>query len=213
MSAVHVPGGGWVDHIVWGAPDTDAAAEELADLTGVRPRPASTARGTDYPTYSNGVSLGGERFFEIYGPNPVYDGEPHPMHELLRSLSGPRLLVWFARVADLVAAGAALEATGRMFRPMIDEWERTDAASFRNGHLADHALDPSVPYLIEWRDRLDMETRMASGLDLLGLTAVATDPGSTAAVHGILGIEVPIVAGEVDGFRIRLGTPRGVVEL
>lgn len=213
MIAVQPPGGGWVDHVVWGVPDTDAAAEELADLTGVRARPASTPRDSGYPTYSNGIGLGGERFFEIYGPNPAFDGDAHPMHDLLRSLPGPRLLVWFARVASLPAAAEALAAAGRPFRPMLDEWERTDAASFRNGHLADHALDPSVPYLIEWRDRLDMDTRMAGGLELVSLTAQAVDPGRTTAVHHVLGIDVPVVVAPADGFAIRLASPRGEITL
>lgn len=210
---VSPPGGGWVDHIVWGAPDTEAAAELLAERTGVLARPASTPRDTSYPTSSRGLSLGGERFFEVYGPNPDYDGGPHAMHDMLAALTEPRLLVWFARVTDLAAAGTALAAAGAPLTPMLDEWERTDAASFRNGFLSDHVFDPSVPYLIQWRDRLDMDERMATGLDLVGLTVVAADPERTAAVHHALGIDVPIEPGPADGFHVTLATPNGEVLL
>ncbi len=210
---VSPPGGGWVDHIVWGAPDTAAAAEALADRTGVQAQPASTPRDSSYPTSSRGLALGGERFLEVYGPNPDYDGGPHAMHDMLANLPEPRLLVWFARVADLAAAGAALAAAGTPLTPMLDEWARTDAASFRNGYLTDHLFDPSVPFLIQWRDRLDMDERMAGGLDLVDLTVVASDPDRTAAVHTTLGLTVPIEPGPADGFRITLDTPKGQVTL
>ena len=213
MIAIEPPGGGWVDHIVWGVPDTEAGAERLADLTGIRAQAASTERPESYPTYSNGISLGGERFFEIYGPNPNYDGPPHPMHDLLQGLNEPRLLVWFTRVADLPGAGKALAEAGLALQPMLDEWERTDAASFRNGHVRDHIFDPSVPFLIEWRNRLDMDDRMAGGFELVQLSVVASDPERTAAIHRVLGIDVPIEAGDSDEFYVRLNSPKGEVTL
>ena len=210
--AVRLPNGGWVDHIVWGTPDTAAAIETLADLTGVRAN-LRMAPAKDYPTLSAALTLGGETFFEIYGPNPNFEGESTGMHALLSSLPAPRLLTWFARARSLAQAARVLEAAGERFVPMLDEWERTDNASFRNGYIDGHRADPSVPLLIEWNDRRDMDTALVGGLTLASLKITATNPFATRRLHRLLGVDVAVDEGESNSVSVVLDSPKGQVSL
>jgi len=210
--ALEVPGGGPVDHVVLGVPDLDAGIEHLAERTGVRARPASAYTAASSGTRSSGVRLGGERFLEIYGPNPGYDGPADPMHGVLTALPGPQLLTWMVRVADLDATARALADEGWPVQRFQDI-ARTDAASYRNGHIASELFNPSVPFLIEWRDRLDMDERMPAGCELLELWVTSPDPDRTRAIHELLGISVRIEAGAEAAASLALRTPTGTVVL
>lgn len=56
--ATQVPGGGWVDHVVWGTPDTKQAARTLSDQLGIAISVNMTP-DNNYPTLSTALSLGG----------------------------------------------------------------------------------------------------------------------------------------------------------
>ncbi|MEM7143191.1 MAG: VOC family protein [Actinomycetota bacterium] len=205
--------GGRVDHIFWGVPDTEAAVEMLALRTGVRANIGMRPEPS-FPTLAAAISLGHERFFEIHGPNPEYDGPDHFLHGLLSSLREPRLLLWYARSTDLDRTAEQLEAAGERFEPWAaaaDEWDNADLSTYRAGCIAGENLNPSIPYLIEWRDRSELDTKLVTGMSLSRLWVTAKDPARTTAVHEMLGIDIPIESAVRDGFFVELDTPNGLV--
>ncbi|MEM9465002.1 MAG: VOC family protein [Actinomycetota bacterium] len=208
-----LPDGGWVDHIFWGVPDTEAAVELVAERTGVRANIGMQPEPS-FPTLAAAISLGHGRFFEIHGPNPDYVGPDHFLHGLLSSLREPRLLLWYARSADLDRTAEQLAAANERFEPWAaaaEEWDNADHSTYRAGCIAGENLNPSIPYLIEWRNREDLDTKLVGGLSLARLWVLAKDPQRTAAVHELLGVDVPIESADRDGFGVELDTPNGLV--
>ncbi|MEM7100683.1 MAG: VOC family protein [Pseudomonadota bacterium] len=210
--ATRLADGGWVDHIFWGVPDTKLAVEMLADRTGVSAH-IGMQPDASFPTLAAAISLGHQRFFEIHGPNPEYNGPEHYMHSLLSSLRKPRLLLWYVRSDDLDRSSEQLKEMGERFEPWgsaAEEWNNADLSTYRAGCLEGENFNISIPYLIEWRDREDLEN-LVTGLALSRLWVKAKDPQHTAAVHQKLGIDVPIEAAEREGICVELETPKGVV--
>ncbi|MEM8768049.1 MAG: VOC family protein [Pseudomonadota bacterium] len=206
--------GGWVDHIFWGVPNTAEAVDALAEQTGVR---ANIGMQPDqsFPTLSAAISLGHQRFFEIHGPNPDYDGPDHYLRSILSSLHKPRVLLWYVRSADLARTGEQLTAAGESLDTNAnadEEWDNADFSTYRSGSIAGEGLNPSIPYLIEWRDRTSLE-QLVSGLTLARFWVKAKDPDRTSAVHKLLGIEIPIEADDRDRICVELDSPKGLVLL
>ncbi|MEM9561938.1 MAG: VOC family protein [Actinomycetota bacterium] len=189
MRAVPLAAERFVDHIVWGTADTDAAIHTLHSLTGVQARIGSMPQHSRYPTRSAGVGLGDGAFFEIYGPNPNYQGPPSFFHDLLVGLDEPRLLTWFVRVNDLPAMLRGFRELGHEGTMMIDEWERTEAASFRNAQFPSHALDSAMPRLIEWNRRVGMDDHLAAEMTLQTLRVGSDDP-DVQDLHRMLGLHI-----------------------
>ncbi len=207
-------GGSHVDHIVWGVPDTDAALETLHELTGVQPSVGRMPTDESYPTRSASIGLGGGAFFEVYGPNPNYRGAPHAFHTLLTSLTEPRLLTWFARVNDLPAVSTALGRLGHTVAPMMDQWARTTAPSFRNAQFSDYTFEPAVPRLIEWNDRMGMHDNLVPGATLDRIALHSDQLDDVRALHEHLGlVDDPTIVLEAGspGIAVHLHTPTGPV--
>lgn len=206
--------GGWVDHIFWGVPNTEEAVEALADRTGIRANIGMNPEPS-FPTLAAAISLGHQRFFEIHGPNPNYNGPDHYLNGLLRNLRKPRLLLWYVRSTDLTWASEQLENGGERFEPWAaaaEEWDNADLSTYRSGCIEGENFNPSIPYLIEWRDRKDLG-KLVTGLALSRLWVKAKDPERTAAVHKLLGIEVQIEADERNRICLELDTPKGLVRI
>lgn len=204
--------GGWVDHIFWGVPNTEDAVEMLAERTGVRAN-IDMQPDRSFPTLAAAISLGYQRFFEIHGPNPEYEGADHHLHSLLSNLRKPRLLLWYVRSADLDQTSEQLELAGERFEPYADaadEWDNEDLSTYRTGCIRGENFNPSIPYLIEWRDRGGLE-QLATGLALSRLWVKAKDPKRTATVHNKLGINIQIDADDRNGICVELDSPKGIV--
>ncbi|MEM9621120.1 MAG: VOC family protein [Pseudomonadota bacterium] len=204
--------GGWVDHIFWGVPDTQAAVEMLAERTGIRANIGMQPEPS-FPTLAAAISLGHERFFEIHGPNPDYDGPEHFLHGLLSNLRKPRILLWYVRSPDLDRTSEQLGAGGEKFEPYAlaaEEWDNADLSTYRTGCVHGENFNPSIPYLIEWRDRNELG-KLVQGLTLSRLWVKAKDPQRTAAVHNLLGINIPIEADEQNRVCVELDSPKGRV--
>lgn len=213
--ATSLPGGGYIDHIVLGVPDTERAADELAGRFGIRPS-VSDIEGDDYPTRSGSVGLRDEAFFELYGPNPTYTGPTNFFRDLLVGLPEARLLTFMVRVDDLPDAIRRLADADVTVLPMLDEWERTHAAAFRNAQFADHAFDPAVPRLIEWKHRAGMDDRFVQGVTLRRMIARTDDLARVHRLYELLGLdraaEIHLEEGS-PGLEVELDTPNGVVTI
>jgi catechol 2,3-dioxygenase-like lactoylglutathione lyase family enzyme len=140
--------GGWLDHIAWAVPDTEAAVEVLRARTGAEiVGPTEPEAGQWY--LSAGLPLQEGRFLEVIGPAPGVTG--HPFGEILRSLPEPRLLFWYVRAVDWDEVDYRVRALGWPLN-RIEEVDDPRFHAYRRAGFGER-LDPVVPNIIEWRRR------------------------------------------------------------
>jgi hypothetical protein len=159
-----------LDHLVYAAPDLDAAIEQVEQLLGVR-----AGIGGQHPGWGTKnalLSLGPMAYLEIMGPDP---GQPEPKQPRpfgLDSMSKPRLVSWVARTDDIQSVidkakrqaldlGGLLEKSRR--RPDGSElkWTMTD--------LTTNRMDRMIPYFINWGDSAHPAESSPKGCELIKL--------------------------------------------
>src|SRR5690349_12928563 len=90
-----------VDHLVYAAPDLDAAVNALAQLTGARASPGGPHPGRG--TRNALLALGPASYLEIVGPDAAQPAPAEPRWLSVDAVDAPRLVTWAARVDDLDA--------------------------------------------------------------------------------------------------------------
>ena len=206
-------GGGPVDHVVYAAPELEAAVADLELRLGVR-----AAYGGAHPgagSHNALLDLGGGAYLEIIAPDP---GQPEPSGRArpfgLDDLDAARLVGWAAKASDLPGRVAAARAAGydpgearamRRRRPDGVElaWMLTTGGPGAGG---------LAPFLIDWGATPHPAASAPQGCRLVGLWGRHPQAEAVRASLAALGVELPVEAGAV-GLVARLETPNGVVEL
>ena len=197
-----------VDHIGLGVPDTEAGVKWLSELCGVTIELREPEKGQWY--WSGGLSIGGESFLEIIGPNPHYSGfQPFKTH--LAGLKRPSLLFWYIAVDDF----AALQTHARAGRIPIERVEhinanREDAASatYRRGFVGPGFLSQR-PNVIEWEYRPKREA-YDDRCKLKDFRLSHPKADTMNAAFEYLGIDIRAAKG-ASNIGITLSTPKGEV--
>ncbi len=213
MSAAAPPPDQIVDHIVYAAPDLDAAVADLGARLGVRP-----AYGGSHPgagSHNALLDLGDRAYLEIIAPDP---GQPDPVGRRrpfgLDELDAPRLAGWAAKATDLEARVAAARARGfdpgeartmRRRRPDGVElvWTLTRGGPAAGG---------LVPFLIDWGDAPHPAATAPTGCRLTALAGRHPRPAEVQAALAALGLALPVEEGPA-ALLATLDTPNGVVRL
>lgn len=204
---------GPVDHVVYAAPDLEAAVADLESRLGVR-----AAYGGAHPgagSHNALLGLGGGAYLEIIAPDP---GQPDPVGRArpfgLDDLAAPRLVGWAAKATALPARVAAARAAGfdpgeerAMRRRRPDGVEL--AWMLTTGGPAEGGL---VPFLIDWGETAHPSASAPSGCRLTHLRGRYPRPAVVQAALAALGVGLPVEAG-ASQLRATLETPNGVVEL
>jgi hypothetical protein len=203
-----------LDHLVYAAPDLDAAVERVQALLGVEARPGGRHPGVG--TRNALVSFGGERYLEIVGPDPDQPDPPYRRWFRIDELEGPRLVTWCARSRDLEAvvrraasAGVSLGAVREGGRRRPDgsdlSWRVSDPTAEREGGV--------VPFFIDWLDSPHPGSGPGDGCTLLELRARHPEAARIARVTDALGLELILEEGDRPVLEATLRTPAGVVTL
>jgi len=137
---------------VWAAPDLAAGVDEFRRLTGVRP--AAGGSHTGRGTANQLVALGGASYLEIIGPDPGQAEPEQPRPFGIDTLTGPRMVTWCVRPADLDATVAAAIARGYDPGPVAGMSRRRPDGIVLSWRLTPPAPEGGglVPFLIDWRD-------------------------------------------------------------
>jgi len=210
--AAPVPGGGWLDHVGVGVAELTSGLELLERSLGVRPHIPDRPVPAGQWSLHAGIHLGGERFLEVFAPNPTYTGPPHPTATHLATLTRPTVVFWFVRVLDLAHAEHALQAQGWP-TTRIREVVRAEGPSYVNACITAHIGDPSVPMLIQWTDRRNIDDNLPTGCTLDDVTVSSPEPAALTNLYRVLGMHVPVTHGARPALAVRLATPRGAVEI
>jgi len=213
-----------LDHLVYAAPDLDAAVQDLAERCGVQP--VEGGRHVGLGTRNHLLGLGGGAYLEIIGPDPEQPEPAGPRPFGIDSLTGPALVTWAVRPADLDAVVARARARGHDpgdARPMS---RRTPAGDVLRWRLTASALDDGrepvsgvgsgfgdglLPFLIDWGTTVHPT---ASGLPEIGLVSLTGRHPDVAGVRralAALDVRLDVEGGERPGLTAVLRRADGVL--
>ncbi len=88
---VRQPDGTLVDHVALGVPDIEKGLEYVESFTGFRPVVGEVSAKAGHSFVRAQLSLGGEQFLEVIGPNCAFEGEPEGIGGRAAALPAPRV--------------------------------------------------------------------------------------------------------------------------
>lgn len=203
-----------VDHLVYAAPDLEAAVDHLEARLDVRAAPGG--RHPAEGTRNFLLALGPAVYLEIVGPDPSGPPPGRPRWFGIDGLSEPCLAAWAARGEDLDRIAADAASAGLNVGPVSSgSRERPDGVA-----LSWRSTDPRVvveggvvPFLIDWGETPHPARSAPRGAILEGLRAEHPEPERVRKMLDALGLDVPVSFGPSAGLCATLLTPRGRVEL
>ena len=203
-----------VDHLVYATPDLNTGVQEIERLLGVRPAPGG--RHPRWGTRNALLSLGGQIYLEILGPDPdQHDFDGHRLFDV-DNLSQSCLLTWAAKSKNLEnlvnkarKAGLDLGKVSQGSRKRPDgtnlSWRLTDP------YKIDY--DGLRPFFIDWGAAPHPADSAPSGCVLTGLYGEHPEANRVQPSLTALGVELEIRQSARPGLVATIRTPRGVVEL
>jgi hypothetical protein len=203
-----------LDHLVYVAPDLEAAIDELESRLGVR-----AVHGGAHPgrgTRNALLALGARSYLEILAPDPQ---QPAPASSRWLGVDGPglpRIVSWAVATSDLEAHIAEASRRGLVLGAVTSGSRmRPDGATLR-WRLTDPIpliADGLVPFFIDWGDGPHPAETAPTGVTLVALRAEHPDVESVRDLLDAASIELEVTAGERAALVATLDTPRGRVEL
>lgn len=204
-----------VDHLVYVTADLDAASAELEARLGVRPAGGGSHVGRG--TRNTLLSLGGDVYLELLGPDPEQDVQQpasrFPATGLLRTwaVKAPQIE---ATVANARSRGYDPGDVNDMSRARPDdvllEWRLTSGGG---GGLGTDGEVGLVPFLIDWGATEHPALSTPGGCTLISLRGEHPDPGAVTPSLEALGVELEVGVGAQPALIATIETPNGVVEL
>jgi hypothetical protein len=202
-----------LDHLVLAGPDLAAAADLVRRLTGLDPVEGGRHVGRGTRNLLLGLAFpGGAAYLEVIGPDPEQPDPSRPRPFGIDDLTGPRLVTWAVRPADLDAA--VVRARGVGYDPGEPE---AMARRTPDGRLLRWRLTPPwpsgpddarhssgggvVPFLIDWGDTPHPTTDGLPSVPLIGLTGVHPDPEAVRTELSALGLDLAVARGPRPGLR------------
>jgi hypothetical protein len=202
-----------LDHLVYAAPDLDAAIEQVAQLLGVR-----AAIGGQHPGWGTKnalLALGPKSYLEIMGPDPDQPEPKQPRPFGMDTMSKPRLVSWVARTDNIASVidsakqqsldlGELLSKSRRKPDGSELKWTMTDLTKSR--------LDGMIPYFINWGDSAHPAESSPKGCRLVKLDLTHPDFQRVNEVLKYLGLDIQARRGAV-GLKATIESPWGQVFL
>lgn len=203
-----------LDHLVYAAPDLEAAVNELAARTGVRSTPGG--RHVGLGTHNALLALGPDTYLEIIAPDPTQPPPAMPRPFGLDRLAAPRLLTWALKAPDIDAHVAAARAAA--YDPgVVMSMRRTRPDGVRlawrltlTPRLAGDGL---VPFLIDWGTTPHPAGGAPAGCVLTELRAEHPEPEVIRPLLKAVNADLSLSRGPTPALIATMETPRGRVQL
>jgi hypothetical protein len=205
-----------IDHIVYGAPNLEAAVDELEKLFGVRATAGGKHPGAG--THNALMALGNGCYLEIIAPDP--DQEPpadRPMPFGVDKLKHGKLVTWALRVDDIQGS---VERARRMGydpgdpQPMSRDLPEGGTLKWTLTRSREPKGDGLVPFLIDWGDTPHPSTAAPRGCSLIRLRGEHPDaPSVLDALLALDTIDLTVIPGPEPALIAILDTPNGELEL
>jgi hypothetical protein len=203
-----------VDHVVYAAPDLDAAVGDVYKRLGVRATPGGQHPGRG--TRNALIALGPTSYLEIIGPDPAQAAPSSPRTFGIDTLKTARLVTWAAKGQDLdrlrrdaAARGIQLGEVGAGSRRRPDgvmlSWNYTSPLTV--------VADGIVPFFIDWGASPHPSQSAATGATLVDLRAEHPEADKVRGWLRQLGLEMPVTRASTPALVAVIAGPAGRVEL
>jgi Glyoxalase-like domain len=204
-----------MDHIVYAVPcGLMQAVAWFAGLTGVQPVRGGSHQGRGTTNFL--VGLGAGAYLEIIGPDP---NQPQPAGGRwfgIDRLTGPRIVTWAIRTADIDGSVAAAKVLGYDPGPPTSMSRRTDAGDVLRWRLTPPRVelnDGLVPFLIDWGSTPHPTSRDLPQIRLASWAAIHPTPEILRRRLAALGCQLHISAGDRPALTAVIEGHRGLVAL
>ena len=202
-----------LDHIVYAAPDLDAAIEQVEQLLGVR-----AAIGGQHPGWGTRnalLSLGPKAYLEIMGPDPSQPEPKQPRPFGMDTISKPRMVSWVARTDDIQSVidkakrqaldlGELLAKSRRKPDGSELKWTMTD--------LTKNRMEGMIPYFINWGHSAHPAESSPKGCRLIKLELFHPDAKRVNELLSNLGLYIQAGPGSV-ALKATIESPKGQIVL
>ena len=201
-----------LDHIVLATPDLAATSEWVADSTGVVPSEGGphVNRGT-----RNRLCSFGDTYLEIIGPDPEQPDPDEPRSFGIDDLQGARVVTWCARQHDLAAVVREGAKVGLSYTEPVAmrreapgvtlDWHLSLPTSSNEGGI--------LPFFIDWGSSPHPSQSAASGLTVVSIYGVHSEPSRVTGLLAALGESMKVVQGDECRIHVRLEGPAGAIDL
>ena len=211
MTSMAVPP---LDHLIYAAPNLEAAVADLETRLGVRAAPGGSHPGKG--TRNALLALGRESYLEIMAPDPDQSDYERPRWLGLDDLTSPRMAAWVVRSTDLEDVVRRAERAGVSLGAVLAGGRRRADGTALNWRVTDPravAEDGLIPFFIDWGGSPHAAASAPGGIELAALRGEHPQPGDMATRLGSLGLDLPVTRGPRAALIAVLDTPRGLVEL
>lgn len=208
----------FLDHVVIAGPSLPEVIERFAELTGVTAQQGGQHDiGTENALIR--LTVPGEpdtRYLELIGLAPSRNT---PADRDVFGVNGRAdigVAAYCVRPDSLEAHAARLLAAGIEPNQVGEQSRRTPSGDLLEWRLI--SPEPGVatnlePFSIDWLTSQHPASATTPAVELLGLSGRHPDPAAILARLGAAGIDLDVAFGEDPALVLRLGTPRGEVEL
>ena len=201
-----------IDHVIYAAPDLDAAVDDLERRCGVRA--AGGGRHDGQGTHNRLLRLGPATYLEVVAPDP---GQPEPAEPRPYGVDGvrrPGIVGWALACDDVEAAREQARAAGFDPGEVVDGWRRTVDGTLLRWRVTRNAMTAGVvPFLISWGTTEHPAVSAPAGLTLDQLHVEHPDRPAVESRLRALGADVEVRPGPAPGIVVGLSGPQGVLEL
>ena len=199
-----------IDHLVWAAPDLEAAVGELEARTGAQAAPGGAHPG--HGTRNAVLGLGERTYLEVLAPDPAQARLAAPPAGLA-DLAAPRLHTFAMAAERLDRVAVKLEQAGLPHAGVIPMSRRLPSGRLVRWRLlipAGHPYGPLAPFFIDWGDSPHPSETAGDACRLVELRISHPEAWSLRNLFDRLEVEVAVDQGPA-ALHARLATPRGEV--
>ncbi len=201
-----------IDHLVYAAPDLQAAVADIEERFGVRARIGGRHPGRG--TRNALLALGPQTYLEIIAPDPEQPESAVPRPFRLGSADRSRLVRWALACEDIDAAVAGARGHGYDPGDVVDGQRAEPAGTVLRWRMTSGELaDGLAPFLISWGDTEHPARSAPRGLTLEAFRIEHPDPPSLLPALTALGADAEIRPAAETALVARLSGPNGSMVL
>jgi hypothetical protein len=201
-----------IDHLIYAAPDLDAAVVDVEKRVGVRA--AGGGQHTGQGTHNRLLALGPHTYLELIAPDPQQPEPRAPRPYGVEGVTSGGLVGWALACDDIAAAVSAARAAGFDPGDVIDGHRVTPTGTLLRWRLTRNALSAGpIPFLITRSETPHPAASAPQGLVLESLHLEHPDPSSVLGPLRALGAHIEVRAAQRAALVARVTGPRGTVEL
>ena len=201
-----------IDHLVYAAPDLQAAVADIEERFGVRARIGGRHPGRG--TRNALLALGPQTYLEIIAPDPEQPESAVSRPFGLDGAGPGRLVRWALACEDIDAAVAGARGNGYDPGDVIDGQRTEPAGTMLRWRMTSGELAGGLaPFLISWGDTEHPARSAPRGLTLEAFHIEHPDPPSLLPALTALGADAEIRQAAAAALVARLSGPNGSMVL